>query len=253
VTFPAYMPESIYSPPTESIFDLLTQGGDDEWQVRDDGTFTFAEVFRRWVTICEISPGPWLRTGDYVVSVSTDDGAGQNRFSLRAGPPDGANGILDAGQAIYSRQRLPIFANSDDADTIFYLVRVPPSSDPRMLRVTFFDIGDGDAPGTLTIQPPVDTGLTSFRDCDYTLGGSTIPSANCRLTGVWDDNGYDGMLVGATITIPAIDDPTDAYDCDIDDPDNCWVTVRAQFAGGITDATTWTAELIGDSVRIIPE
>jgi len=59
--------------------------------------------------------------------------------------------------------------------------------------------------------------------------------------------------VQATVDVPAIDDPVTPYDCDVTDPDDCWVTVRAQFAGGITDATTWTAELIGDSVRIIPE
>ncbi|MFN3218745.1 MAG: pilus assembly protein TadG-related protein [Acidimicrobiales bacterium] len=251
-TFPAYEPASIYSPPTESIFDLLTEGGDNEWRIQDNGTFTFAEVFRRWVTICELSPGPWLRTGDYIVQVSTDNGEGQNRYSLRAGPPVG-DGIGDNGQAIFSRQRLPIFVNTPDADTSFFLVRVPPSSDRRLLRLSFFDIGDAAAPGTLTVVPPADTALGVFRDCSYTLGGSPMTSSNCSLSGVWDDNGYGGKTVEATVEIPAIDDPTDPYVCDETDENACWVTVRMQFAGGITDATTWTAELIGDSVRIIPE
>lgn len=252
-SFVPHMPDSPFRAPTESIFDLLTQGGDDHWQVRDDDFFSFAEVFRRWVTICELEPGPWLTEGDYVVSVQTDGGPGQNRFSLRAGTPDAAGGVIDGGQSLYSRQRLPIFVNTDDADTSFYLVRVPPSSNPRLLRVSFFDIGDASASGTLTIQPPPDSGLTVFSDCEFVLGAATTASTNCSLGGVLDSNGYDGQVVEADVTIPAIDDPTSPYDCTIGDPDSCWVTVRVQFPGGITDATTWTAELIGDSVRIIPE
>ncbi len=84
VTFPAYTPESIYLPPTESIFDLLTEGGDTEWQVRDDGTFTFAEVFRRWVTICEIPPGPWLRTA--TTSCRSRPTTAPARTGSRSGP-----------------------------------------------------------------------------------------------------------------------------------------------------------------------
>lgn len=70
-TFPAYEPTSIYAAPTQSIAELLdpTIGADTEWEVVNDGTFTFAEVFRRWVTICEINPGSWLQEGDYIIQV----------------------------------------------------------------------------------------------------------------------------------------------------------------------------------------
>jgi hypothetical protein len=69
----------------------------------------------------------WLRQGDYLIQVQTSEATeGQSRFSLRAGPPDFANGVLDVGQATSSRDRLPIYANTSSADTQFFLARVPP-------------------------------------------------------------------------------------------------------------------------------
>lgn len=252
-TFPAYEPTSIYQAPTESIFELLEPGGGNDWQVQDNGTVTFAEVFRRWYTICELSPGPWLREGDYIVQVSTDGGPGQNRFALRAGPPTADGGVSDVGQSLFSRGRMPVFVNSSDADTRFFLARVPPSSEDRVLRVSFFDIGDASAPGTLSIVPGADSTLTAFTNCTFTMNDVPLPSTNCALTNVWDANGFDGQIVQVDVTIPGISHPTTPYDCDETLPGRCWVSIRAQFAGGITDATTWTAELIGDAVRIIPE
>ena len=93
----------------------------------------------------------------------------------------------------------------------------PPSPDRRLLRLSFFDIGDAAAPGTLTVLPPVDTGLGGFPDCRYTLGGAadrrrrTAPSP-----GVWDGNGYGGKTVEATVAVPPVDDPTNPYHCDVD-------------------------------------
>ncbi len=255
-TFPAYTPTSIYAPPTQTIAEYLDPvGPDNEWRVRNDSTFTFAEVFRRWVTICEINPGPWLREGDYILQVQTTNStAGQNRFSLRAGPPDGSNGVLDIGQASFSRGRLPIYANTGSADIKFYLARVPPSSGERLLEVTFFDIGDSSSPGTLSVLPPPGAlSLGYFPDCEFTLSGSPLASTNCSLPNVWDGNGYGEQIVEAEVRIPSQNDPVNPYWCDVTNADDCWVTVRAEFSGGLTDATTWTATLIGDAVRLVDD
>ena len=80
-----------------------------------------------------------------------------------------------------------------------------------------------------------------------------MASSNCSLPNVLDSNGYGEQIVEATVTIPSQNDPLNPYWCDVTDPDDCWVTVRAQFSGGLTDATTWTANLIGDAVRIVAE
>ena len=63
-----------------------------------------------------------------------------------------------------------------------------------------------------------------------------------------DSNGYGEQVVEATVTIPSQNDAVNPYWCDVSDPNDCWVTVRAQFSGGMTDATTWTANLIGDGL-----
>ena len=259
-TFPAYTPTSIYAAPTESIFEMLDplSASTNSWEIDlTDDDFPFAEVFRRWVTICEIPAGsPYMREGDYIVQVQTTNStAGQNRFSLRAGPPSGANGVLDVGQATFSRGRLPIYANTGSADIQFFLARVPPSSGERILEVTFFDVGDAGASGTLSIVPPPGALLTgAFTDCEFTLSRTgTLPNTNCAINGVLDTNGFGEQLVEATVTIPSQNDAVNPYLCNVNDPNDCWITVRAQFAGGLTDATTWTANLIGDAVRIIDD
>ncbi len=101
------------------------------------------------------------------------------------------------------------------------------------------------------VPPPGALAVGFFPDCDFTLDGVPIASAGCALSNVWDANGYDGQLVETTVTVPSQNDPLNPYWCDVSDPNDCWVTVRAQFPGGITDSTTWTANLIGDAVRII--
>ncbi len=254
-TFPAYEPTSAYALPTQSIYELLdpTVGTDNEWEVdSSDGVLTFAEVFRRWVTICEI-PANQLVLGDYIIQVQTTDStAGQNRFSLRAGPPDNVTGgVLDVGQSTFSRGRLPIYANSPSANIDFFLARVPPSTGERFLRVTFFDVGDAAAPGTLSVLPAVGAIPGNvFSTCEFTLSGAPIGSSNCSISNVQAAT-YGGKIVEVLVTVPSQLDAT-PYWCDVTDPSACWVKVNASFPGGITDSTTWTAELIGDAVRLVP-
>jgi hypothetical protein len=152
---------------------------------------------------------------------------------------------------------LPIYANTNDADISFFLARVPPSSGERVLRVSFWDIGDAAPPGgTLSINPPAGSiGVGYFPNCTYELGGIAFDpgTSNCSIPNVLDSNGYGENLVEIEVTIPSENDPdpNHAYSCNVNDPNDCWVTVRAQFPGGITDSTTWTAELIGDAVRLV--
>ena len=171
------------------------------------------------------------------------------------GPPSGANDVFDVGQATYARGRFPIYANTRAVDTQFNVVRVPPSSGERTLELTFFDIGDTQEPGILSIEPPPGSQIADrFQNCSFTLAGTPIPSSNCRLTEVHDVNGYGEQLAEGVVTIPSQNDPLNPYWCDVSDPDDCWVTVRLQFPPpGVTDATTWTANLVGDSVRIIDD
>jgi hypothetical protein len=51
--------------------------------------------------------------------------------------------------------------------------------------------------------------------------------------------------VTASIAIP------DGYSCNTASVLGCWVRVRFQYPGGVTDTTTWNAEIVGDPVRLI--
>jgi hypothetical protein len=43
----------------------------------------------------------------------------------------------------------------------------------------------------------------------------------------------------------------EGHTCDEADPNGCWITVLADFPGGVADTTTWAAEIIGDPVRLV--
>ena len=42
------------------------------------------------------------------------------------------------------------------------------------------------------------------------------------------------------------------YGCNFDSPGGCWFRVQVGFGtGSVTDATTWTASIAGDPVRLV--
>ena len=51
--------------------------------------------------------------------------------------------------------------------------------------------------------------------------------------------------LGVTIPIPG------GYECNDDDQQGCWVKIKYQFTGGISDTTSWNAFLLGDPVRLV--
>jgi hypothetical protein len=248
-TLGSYEPQSIYAPGNWSIREYLDpSSGADEWQIDPyDGRLTFAETFRRWATICEIPVGPELVAGDYIVQVQTWSGGSQNRFSMRAGPPSGANDVIDVGQSFFATRALPIYANTDSSDTNFYLARVKPASSDRLLEVTLFDVGDAQSAGELEVLPPTDSNMASFPGCQFNRSdvGPIASTPTCGLNGVQSSTGYNGTLVTVQVPIPA------TYTCDYTDPDGCWLRVRVQFPVGVTDFTTWTTRMSGEPVRII--
>ena len=89
-------------------------------------------------------------------------GDGHNRFSMRA---YGSSGRDKANIAISGYTDMAIYANLPSAHTSFYLTQVPPAAAGQVLDVRLFDIGDSSQPGTVTIMPPADSGLSSFAGC----------------------------------------------------------------------------------------
>jgi hypothetical protein len=238
-----------------------TSGPDDgQWVVDStDGAWTFAEVFRRWVTVCEV-PASQVHLGDYLVQIRTNASAGaptaydasvatygQNFFSLRAGMASG-EGVTGSGVSLFGRGRMAIYANVPGADTSFTLARVLPAPRDRTLIVEMFDVGDAAANGSIRVLPPADANISSFSGCNFSRddGGSlTVSASTCTLSNVRASNGYNGRTVTVEVPIPA------SYDCAETNPTGCWVTLLADFPSEITDFTTWSASIDGDPVRLV--
>jgi hypothetical protein len=251
-----------YNPAAGDIYKWLdpVSGGDNEWVVNpNDGVWTFAETFRRWATVCKVPAGS-VQTGEYMLQVRSNASSaapttynpsnaekGHNRMSLRVG--FGATGAADLDGThvtIAARSKLPIYANATGADTSFHLARILPVDAGRVLRVNLFDMGDADSAGKLTILAPTDSNV-SFSSCTFTRdnGGSLSVSSNCRLNNVSSGTGFQGRIVQVDVPIP------DNYTCDSALPTGCWTKVLADFPGGVSDTTTWSASILGSPVRLV--
>lgn len=227
-----------------------------------------ARVFHQWVDLCTFTP---TRAGDYylqvrnnvalpasytldstgavagnsaVINQTGDDtsvkGNGTNQFAVRAisGAPAGAVSVAPW-------ERMRIYANSDAATTEFNLVRVVPAAANKTLVVTFFDVGEGASSGSVTVLKPADSNLpSSIAGCK----ASGVVNGNltgCKITGITPSNN-NGKFQEIRIPIP------NTYTCQVTSQGGCWFRVAVSFGtGDVHDATTWTARIVGEPVRLI--
>ncbi len=202
-----------------------------------------ASVFRRWVPLCTIARA---EAGTYLVQVKTnglgaDEASGHNRFALRAfstTQPEAKELISISGFA-----KMAMYANLPDADTRFYLARVPSGAAGQILNVQLFDVGDSTRPGTIRVLAPPDSGVT-FTDCRG-VGVRNGVLSDCALNGVRST--YNGKWQIISVPIPV------AYRCDDLDPTDCWVRLQYDYGDGNqpSDTTSWGANIEGDPVRLI--
>jgi hypothetical protein len=236
-----------------------------------------AQVFHNWVSLCTFTP---QRSGDYYLHVRTNKshsfsgtslmrqvtsgslesvagpsgdasptGGGSNSFAIRA--------VVDPGQernvAVSGWDRMPIYANSDAAETTFNLIRVLPGAAGQFISFDFFDAGDAAAAGVVQVIPPGDATYTEAfpsPGCSSEGGsagdGQNLVNCTAYLTRSGTTANNNGKT--QTINIPI---PPD-YDCDATVLTNCWYQVKIAFGtGDVHDVTTWDAEIVGDPVRLI--
>lgn len=216
---------------------------------------TVANSFRRWVTVCEIAdpePGRYLLQvksnaplGNPLAINTAIDTWGHNRFSLRVGNGAPSDPSWDSGVRLFGNGRLPIYVNASGADTEFFLARVTPSTTRRVLNISLWDISDGGSSGSMRVVPPPDSGLSNFSGCAFgSSGGSYAPSpGDCSFT--FSAGSLNGELMQIEIPLP------DGYNCTETSPFGCWIKVEAPFAGSVNDTTTWSADIVGDPVRLV--
>ena len=244
-----------------TLYQLLhpSDGVADAQAVRNvaDGVLTFAETYRRWATVCDVTPAV---DGDYLVQIRTNGAAanpltydssvnfgGHNRFSMRVGQATGTLNTTGAGYVVYARGRLPIYANN--GGTTFQAARVVPGANNRVLQLTLYDIGDATGSGTLYFTPSADANITSFTGCAFrrsdnvTLTGAN--PANCSVSGVVSSS-FNGKIVTVDIPIPG------TYTCNVASETGCWINVFPDFTtANPTDTTTWSATMLGTPVRLV--
>jgi hypothetical protein len=170
-------------------------------------------------------------------------------MAFRAGfGTTGVNEVSGSNVTLAALGRLPIYANSTGADSQFYMARVRPYDAGRTLRINLYDMGEASQPGSLQILPPVEFAST-FSGCSITRDDGAALSVNagiCQLNNV-SSSSYNGRLLTIDVPIPS------NYTCNENQPTGCWIRIRAYYpsGSGVTDATTWTAAILGNPIRIV--
>jgi len=227
-----------------------------------------ASVFHQWVTLCTFTP---TTVGDYYLQVRANvafngtasqtvtsgnpaiysqmvdntavKGTAVNSFALRA---YGGGGTV----SISAWKSMRIFVNGANANTTFNLVRVVPAAQGKTLKFGLFDVGEGAASGAyVQLIPPADaklgvTPMTTISGCSASGYVTASGLTNCRL-GI--STAFNGKQQYISAPIPS------NYTCNWASQGGCWWRVTVNFNGssGVHDATTWTASIQGEPIRLI--
>ena len=215
---------------------------------------------------------------------------GVNNFSVAACSSCQPNQpALDPNVSVSAITKMSIFSNSPNTNPSFYLARVPSWARGQFLTLNFFDIGDvgtPTAPGALKVVavdathgaggPLVD----EFANCTYSHPASRNNNATDYIaapTSPWDPGASDTAWANpasqttlgggctaqvtvnngtglsfwngkwATFEVPI---PSD-YTCNDTDLTKCWLKIKYSYGPVVLhDATTWTASLSGNPVRL---
>ncbi len=205
-----------------------TRQGDYYLHVRTNKRFDFTgSALMRSVTSGSLS-GITGQAGD-----SSPYGGGSNSFSIRAVTPAG----IERQVAVSGYDRMPIYVNSEAADTEFNLIRILPGAAGQFISFDFFDAGDATGEATVQVLLPADATKndgtpitdkfpTRCRSYGGSAGGSAASpgqtSATCTFTLTRSGSTSRNNGKVQTITIPI---PTD-YKCDATDFVKCWYKVK---------------------------
>jgi Flp pilus assembly protein TadG len=214
---------------------------------------TIANGFRRWTTLCTISPpagSTSVPLGDYLIQVKTNGlssalntAQAGNRFSIRA---YGAVSGDKENISVAGRERMSVFSNKPSNLVDYHLARVPSAAAGQTLKVRLFDVGDSNTSGTIYVLKPADAAGPAFTNCTGIRGSAAaVTLANCSLPVSMST--HQGKWQTISVPIPA------TYSCADSDNTKCWVKLKYDYGGGSNpyDIATWTASVEGDPVRLV--
>jgi Putative Flp pilus-assembly TadE/G-like len=226
-----YAPDSTPLDPKDNTVLLC----DNSWSPT---TNSGASGVNAWANLCTLSNPT---AGIYVLRVSAVDGAGSNQYGIQA--------LLGSGATakVYGINNVSIYTNQGGSTAQMYLAEIAPVHAGKTLQLSLYDAGEDDASASYTIKRP--DGTTA--NCDWqsqdgqsgSFGACTIQTTRSS-GGGWEPK-FNAQWLTINVEIP------DAYSCNLAVPLACWWSVSI-VNNQPHDRTTWSAQIIGNPVRLVP-
>jgi len=193
-----------------------------------------------WQRVCSQIPNP--ATGTWVVKVATSGNiGGTNQYALLAN----TSGItVSSMPRIYGINDMSIFTNEPDGNATVWLAKILPVHAGKKLALRFFDPGESAPPATMTVQTP--SGATAG-SCSWTSDNGTSGSSCVITTASGSNSIFNGDWIDMIINIPS------GYTCTPSANGNsgCYWKMNLDLQQS-HDRTTWSARVIGNPVRLVP-
>jgi hypothetical protein len=193
----------------------------------------------RWAQLCNLTGA--ITPGVYVVRVWTDgNDGGTNQYSLAASVDSGTN------PRVFGINDISIFTNQPGATGTLKLAEVAQIHAGKILELHFYDPGEDNGNAYMTVKmPDGSTANCSWYSEDENGNDTTPPgeggSGPCRIQTSNGSPLFNGQWITATVQIPT------TYTCSTD----CWWYMSIAL-NQPHDRTTWTARIIGNPVRLVP-
>lgn len=206
---------------------------------------THPETYKNnWARLCSQIANP--DQGIWVLQVTTvGNHGGSNMYSILANTSNITSGPMPR---VFAINDMSIFTNEGDGNATVWLAEIEPVHAGKKLELRFYDPGEGRPPATLTVQMP--NGSTP-NNCSWTADNGLSGNSCSFATTTGSPSSPNYLFNGAWITM--IVDIPDAYTCDRSANNNSGCYWRTNLDLDVShDRTTWTARVIGNPVRLIP-
>lgn len=191
----------------------------------------------QWRNLCRInSPTP----GIYVLKVTASGNhGGVNGYSIGVATNPNSN----PRPRVYGINDMSIFTNGNSGTATVYLAEVDPIHAGKKLELRFYDPGENTSNAWVEVKrPDGTTPQCDWRAEDNSGNQTASGSGNCRIRSTHNGTAqFNGQWLTAVIDIPG------NYNCTTD----CFWKMNLDMSGS-QDRTTWTARIIGNPVRLVP-
>jgi len=238
MSFELFAPDSSPQIPENNTTPVTCSNGSNSRTINsEDNTPAYMNTWRRMCRISGVTEGIYvLRVGNGGNSIG-----GSNSYSILA---DSQTFDSDDPTRVYSLNEMSIFTNDDDGNATVYIAEVEPIHANKILELTFYDPGETDGDGEMSVVPP--PGVSGYT-CSWTATNNHPPNAptsgnTCSIeTSDGGDSKYNAEWITMQIELPS------DYTCSTD----CFWKMNLDLVAA-HDRTTWEARVIGNPVALVP-